>query len=158
MKYFWLSFLLAPAIAFAAPEDHLGDWVKYKLSGVQIEDALYRKSVVKSYDAKAKTFEIEESLALPDGSVDTYTNTVRERDLYSVERGEQEVADCQKRGEAETYTVNGRAYTVCNVHFPNDPSYELMGPFPVFGRAKLAIIDDVPGYQDLVDFGWGDAK
>jgi hypothetical protein len=154
MKILWFWLLLAPALTFAAPEDHVGDWAKYKLSGAQIEDALYRKAVVASYDPSSQTYVIEESLALPDGTVDSYTNTVREADLYTVERGQQVVADCQTRGEAETYTVNGQTFAVCNVHFPNDASYELMGPFPVYGRAKLAIMNDMPGTQELIDFHW----
>ncbi|MGZ3694649.1 MAG: hypothetical protein ACXWQO_10740 [Bdellovibrionota bacterium] len=150
-----LALFLAPIVAFANPQDHIGDYVKYEYSWPNPYHIVSRKMTILAYDTEKKSFQVEESYTTGEGSPVTVNYWISENDIFTPERGQAEVAQCQKKlGTPEKFVIDGISYDVCKRYFTEDASYELIGPFPVFGRAKLEILNDTPATEALVEFHW----
>ena len=152
MKTLFFLIFLFSARALAKPEDRVGDYIKFKY---QIDGKTsFKKSEILQYQSKTNSYLIRETstAAGEEASIEDHWSLAKY--VYTPEQGQKDLAECTRSsGKLGTYSVEGESYPVCRKDWYVN-SYDLIGSFPIEGRAVVVNYDDVNLIAELIAFHW----
>lgn len=152
MKPFLLAILLSCTAHAAPAPDHVGDFVKYHVTGEGTD--YFKKSTVVKFDPRRRAYLVETAVTADDQDPEVTQAWMAATEIYTPEKGRQDLVNCEKfPGRAETFLLNGVIYPVCRHYFENTTAYELVGAFPINGIART-VEDGNAAKEELIDFAW----
>ena len=152
-KLFLILCLFFPLSSRPAPQDRIGDYIKYKIwdSG----KISYKKSEVLQFDFLTHSFLVREIDTDDGGFFKIEDDWVPEKLISTPAQGQKIISECeQNSGKLESFLIDDQSFTVCRKNSYKESIYDLLGIFPLEGRAKLVNFEDVNLIADLIAFHW----